>query len=219
MKKTFLALVAVVSLASLAKADSACTGSYTLVSNPTATDASTMDATGSFGGNNGCTIGGYDFSNFTVTPNDGFTSQSLVVTFNTDGNGFYLGITQGTGQDVIVTYDVSPGPPGMILSLLIPSVGVGAGSSNETVCTVAGSGFSSSCGGVLGSGGVNDTGTMNILTYVIPVAPNSGTDYISKDISGTSEIFQAAAPEPMTLSLMGAGLLGLGILGRRRLKK
>jgi hypothetical protein len=26
-------------------------------------------------------------------------------------------------------------------------------------------------------------------------------------------------PEPMTLTLMGAGLLGLGLLGRRRMRK
>jgi hypothetical protein len=34
-----------------------------------------------------------------------------------------------------------------------------------------------------------------------------------------SEVNQFFVPEPMTMTLVGAGLLGLGLFGRRRLRK
>jgi len=47
----------------------------------------------------------------------------------------------------------------------------------------------------------------------------SATDFFLKDVSGGSQFTQTFVPEPVTMSLMGVGLLGLGILGRRKLRK
>jgi hypothetical protein len=64
----------------------------------------------------------------------------------------------------------------------------------------------------------NDTTTTTATTTVI-YSP-SGVDYVTKDVNGGSELYQtpgtASVPEPMTMSLMGAGLLGLGFFGRRK---
>jgi PEP-CTERM motif len=72
-----------------------------------------------------------------------------------------------------------------------------------------------------GSGAI--TGNFGDASFVITspsgiVAPNSGTPPGDTTVQGHVNS-GATVPEPMTFSLMGAGLLGLGILGRRRSRK
>jgi hypothetical protein len=64
----------------------------------------------------------------------------------------------------------------------------------------------------LGTGAVSGGGTT--FFAVLP----AGTDFVYKDVNGVSEFAQTVVPEPMTLSMMGIGLLGLGLLRRRARK-
>jgi hypothetical protein len=67
----------------------------------------------------------------------------------------------------------------------------------------------------------NNTTTPEAYSAVNPSF--TGTDIIVKDVNGGSELYQtpgtSSIPEPMTLSLVGGSLLGLGFLGRRRVRK
>jgi len=55
-------------------------------------------------------------------------------------------------------------------------------------------------------------------TVLAALATNSGTGNYSSTYSATFTLTPSATPEPMTLLLTGVGLLGVGILGRRRIK-
>jgi PEP-CTERM motif len=209
MKKILgcLAILAAVSVtSSIAKADSACSiGENVLV------------------GGFSCSIGGLDFSNFSST-NDNSTLGITIQTVNS--NGFTLSPnlpTNGTPSlnDVNVAFEVTGGVSGVGLSLN----GNSSAFVTETVCDAAGlapPAGSGKCAGnelafmtAFGTGG---TKTANFATAT-PI-------WIFKDINdggaALSEVTQiytsSTVPEPMTLSMMGVGLLGLSLISRRRKK-
>lgn len=169
-----------------------------------------------------CTMEGFTFSNFAIFGNTGWTippqtvAPEIDLTFTIDNGAegaIAIGYSNPTGNasvgDFILTYTITPG-------ILAVGLNTGtAGAVSENVCSALGGvyGSFSGCGAgdSLTPGGtpINTTGT-----YTIAASP-SGFDIVTKDISGGSEVYQDVSPEPMTFSLMGGGLLGLGVLGRK----
>jgi hypothetical protein len=209
--KRFLMLTAVLAAASsIALADPACASGMNIIGlgGPiTVTPGNTYSSTFS------CQLGTNVFSNFSVVTNAGFpasSSFSLALSVNTNANTLDFGITLSAGEDVRLFYQISPGAGGMAMTV------AGAGSTIiETVCDQAFTGVI--CGDTpLANFAVSSNQTGQ--AFFTPAA----TDFVFKDIqagSGLSDFTQQIIPEPMTLSLMGAGLLGLGIFGRRRICK
>jgi len=207
MKKFLMLAVAVAAASGIAVADPACASGMNIIGTGgpiTVTPGQTYTSTFS------CQLGGNVFSNFSVVTNTGFPSSStfsLSLSVNTDATTLDFGTDLAAGEDLRLFYQISQGTSGMIMTV------AGSGSTIiETVCDQAFTGII--CGDTpLANFAVtsNQTGSASF-----PVVP---TDYIFKDISagnGLSDFTQQIVPEPITLSLMGAGLLGLGIFGRRR---
>jgi len=144
--------------------------------------------------------------------------------------------------DIELQYEVTGGLNGVdIILQASPNVNIPGGAVvvTEVACTAAF--VSGVCSGetlanysVSSSGGVAMASQVPWLTCGAPGAPStpnclaslpySGPVYIKKDLAfdgaTTSELVNShveliTAPEPVTLSLMGFGLLGLGLMGRR----
>ncbi len=185
------------------------------------------------GGGNNCDVPpatNVFFSNFVVSASAGFTGSTVGI------SSLLTNVTSGeinlvfqivnapataTTGDVILTYQVTGGIQGVDLQFqATPGTGGGGVKITETVCTTA---F------VLGT----CTGTTLANYFAIStggLAVNSasfaptGSVWIQKDISYTNAAMSQfsnshAIPEPMTLSLMGVGLLGLGLMRRRQAGK
>ncbi|HEV2199746.1 MAG TPA: PEP-CTERM sorting domain-containing protein [Bryobacteraceae bacterium] len=157
-----------------------------------------------------CSIGSVTFSNFFVTGENSLVPTTFApsATLLNDGRTLSLTYTSlPTGADIQFGFESTGGT---VFGLLL-----GGGSSanvTETVCTIAFVG-ESCLGGVLGG----PTGVSGGGSALINLSANiSGVYFYSKDITGGSGVTQTFVPEPMTSSLMGAGLLGLGFLRRYR---
>lgn len=189
-----------------------------------------------------CTIGVLTFSNisydldegaFTVDPDAVNVIQTIPPGAGT-AVSIELNPNLTADSDLELEFQVSGGIEGVELGFN----GTGTGFVNEVVCTV----FTST--GVCPSGDL--LATLNVTSSTTMATPGAGcvgcssstTDgiasvtfgsfqsevWVFKDInSGNapySEVLQAfVVPEPMTLSLMGIGLLGLGFAGRNRLRR
>jgi hypothetical protein len=182
------------------------------------------------------TCGGLTFSNFTVTDFGGapnpvinlvgatFSNGVAVLTFNPN-----LVVTAGNLADLRFSFSVLGG---------INQIDLGVGGSRATI-------VESVCTGTFDSGGACSGTPLSsaTATSLTPNQPIFGTPstfaltspaYIYKDISvdgrtgnvfgaadagalsGFTQSFHTAVPEPMTLSMMGLGLLGLGLVRRRQ---
>jgi hypothetical protein len=203
--KKFIMMAALASLSSVAAfaAPACATGSD---SAPTVGNSFTL--TGS------CTVGSYIFSNFSIYEANGtYVNTPFSVNIMVDpAFGIDILYTGEPGLDLHLTFQATPGIRGIILE-----TGVGS-TVSEGVC---GSAFnlqngSSPCGSNLLNTSVLTTSNGGTSYSVVTAAT---TDYFFKDISGGSEVIQLVAPEPMTLSLMGIGFLGLGVFSRRRFTK
>jgi hypothetical protein len=160
---------------------------------------------------NTCTIGSTTFSNFFVTPNT--PSAGLPTNFGTTVNLLDDGHTLSLTYSNIGSGDIQFG---FQSSGVIPyGVLLGSGSAStvsETMCSTPYVG--ESCNGTA-LGGIGTATFGNNAFILITGGGGSGTVYFSKDILGGSGVTQTFVPEPTTISLMGAGLIGLGLLRRK----
>lgn len=221
--KRFLILAALAGAGSIAAyATDTCTGGQQEFSD-------TLTGTGEDNllvGSTNCVMGAFTFSNFDVYTQSGFQNgETLALEVTTDSGStpglLALSLTctadcpAGIG-DYILTYTISPGPTSMTL------YDGTASSIEENICNassgiVGGYGELTECGSQVGTLSVTSTNTTASTTVT-----TAAIDYVTKDIDGGSESYQmpgGIVPEPMTLSMMGAGLLGLGLFGRRLRRK
>lgn len=170
-----------------------------------------------------CQLGSLTFSDFGVNSSpSGVTIALSSVGTGVSGDEVDLGfqMTEPIGVrpiDTILSYAVT----GTLIGVDVSQNGVDT-SIQETVCSAP---FS---GGICPSGDV-------LANYSNPPTPNGTevfltspvtTAYILKDIQEPSQdstissfVNSQVVPEPMTFSLIGMGLLGIGVMGRRRSRK
>jgi hypothetical protein len=180
-----------------------------------------------------CTDDGLTFSNFTVSGSSGISSaiigltgetivgDDVTLTFSIGGVTYTGGANLG---DIDFQYIVTGG----IVGIDVSATGSGETGNltiNETACTAAFTGESCDATQLANIQAIS-TGS-NASASSTPFIDTS-TVYINKDIQfnglstsgfNNSVVVGSSVPEPMTFSLLGAGLLGLGLLGRRRLRK
>ena len=174
------------------------------------------------------TCGPFVFSNFTVTPNTGSTATISMTAFSFSSwdvatgfadLSFQIGNQSAGLNDILFGYQVTGPLNGIDLSNGATSVNV---TISESVCLVQ------FVNGVCSSQPNLLTGTNPLVAGPNTSVVNSFTTvqsaWILKDIrigaggfiSDFSESHHSPVPEPMTLSMMGIGLLGLGLARRRQ---
>jgi hypothetical protein len=206
------------------------------VASASTVDCSTVNDVTTLTGANNCSVTGASlmFSNFAVSESSGLTSGTVGIGNAVAGTGvfggevvlaFQLGGLTWSGAtgfgDILMFYEVTPAISGVDLSLqATPAVPGGQMTITEVACDQAFKG--TSCNGTtLANFSVTSGGQSASNSAIFPT---TGPVFIKKDIqfngATTSEFENSQLiPEPMSLSLMGAGLLGLGIFGRRRFSK
>jgi hypothetical protein len=173
------------------------------------------------GTGNACYVAPEDnilFSDFSVSP----TTETIGIANGPGTTGVY-------GSDVVLVFQVSPASPDTdtLLSYMVTGgiqgidLGFTATGGNvtitETACSAAFVMDACPNGDLLATIGGQLTNTSG--QFSANFAPTS-TVYIQKDIdlgSGTVTDFSDSVltPEPMTFSMLGLGLLGIGLVGRR----
>lgn len=93
-----------------------------------------------------------------------------------------------------------------------------ASASGNTTCSTSSAGFTGSCQGVGPTVGIfATTFQTNVNTFAQTVGglplPNSASITVFLNYDETKD--PSGVPEPMTMSLMGAGLVAIGLVGRR----
>jgi len=228
----------------VASAAPACTSGENLLAQYTANPTTAPSGTLVNGGGPVCSIGSLTFTNFSYNLDAGsFTTVPLDVSVETAGlSGGEVNLefdpNLAASSDLELEDQVVGGVGGVDLFTNI----TGTGFVNETVCSI----FTATgiCPTADLYGSMNSTAGGEVVTIgvagslcatgctsstaggvaSIVFASSVSQVWIVKNInSGNapfSEIEQSyLVPEPMTFSLIGAGLLGLGLMGRRRNRK
>jgi hypothetical protein len=242
MKKTLMGVgslaIAAITMSGTASAAPCTTGDNLLtqyVSNPTTAPSGGLSNTGTFS----CQIAPLNFSNFSYLLDAGSFSASPLDVSVESASVVGSEVTLLFNPNLAVSSDLEleDQVTGGLLGVDLAWNGSGTGFVNEVVCTMFTSTGICPSGDWLATLAVNSGGavatvepgcvgcsssTANGVASVVFGAAQ-GEVWIFKDInSGNapySEVEQSyLVPEPMTFSLLGAGLLGLGLLGRRRRK-
>lgn len=180
-----------------------------------------------------CTIGGLEFSNFVANNAGNSAGLTIDLISASIANGFVTlvfnpNMSLTGAQDILLFFTVTGG----INQLDLQNGGSSGTSILERACstpvTVSGAcddpshqlGTSVVAGGE-GANVFSSTFTLTSPVYIfkdIRKAAGDGTQAGGplQHLSSFSQSFHTAVPEPMTLSMMGIGLLGLGLARRRQ---
>ena len=228
MKKTLLLLVIVLIVGSVANASIVPCSTLFGPGGP-------YDVNGAqfHGAGNGCSISGVSFSNFTWE-NESIGSPGPVVLVNISQTGpvinLQLNPNMGVNQDVHLLFNVTGGITGMDLANNTGPSSISESNYGGANCVVNIAGTPTNCtllvntGGIIGPNGFFPGPTSaNEFFYT---QPTGGNVWVFKDLStsfsgGNNSGFVESfvIPEPMTLSLLGSALVGLGLLRLRRKKQ
>jgi hypothetical protein len=211
LKNVLLAGAAVVALAAVsvpARADSIVTnqwytGSFT--ANPTTALSKPLLGGGTLGTNGPVLPGGV--ANAIATPTNGGGLLQAIITMPSGGYLTVTDVEQSGDQFLIYVNGVAATP--YAYSQLSPAGQAGLGTGYTSVPTD---------GDTIGeniSGALADS-NFSSGTFYLPAGTDTITGYFEGTIASGSVDYIAEAPEPASLTILGLGMAGLGLMRRRR---